>query len=159
MQNETFAALLAGPLFAIVFPLFWCSICWMLARVGGWYRWAEAYPDSKGHSGTRKGMVSASFPYCRYNGTLVLSADSEALTLSQILPFRFGHHPVRLPWSELTVTKDRSWFSDRVTLEAEKVPGLKMTMYRSTYDSVSQGIEAAPQSGEADTPTTRPRSP
>ncbi len=133
-------------LIPVAFPIFWCFTCWMISRVGGWYQWAEAYPNRAGHLGKVLWMQAGSFSLGRYNGTINLSADPDALALSVLFPFRFGHQPIRIPWDELSVTLKKSrWFGNLVDVSAKKVPGVSLQLAETTWKKLQKtGGRAVP---------------
>lgn len=143
MQNTDTAPLFAGPLIAVVFPFFWCFICWLLARMGGWSRWADLYPNPAGHRGDVLWMQSGAFGWSNYNSVLKLSADPQGLALSVILPFRFGHSPILIPWSELEVSRKSGFFGSYATLTAREAPGVKLKLAGGTWDRLRQAAGSA----------------
>ena len=148
---EQISPFLALAIFAIVGPLFWCSICWLISRMGGWHRWAEFYPDPSGHQGRVLTWQSGAFRLGQYNGVLNLSADPDALVLSVILPFRFGHAPIRIPWEDLKVEIQKSrWFGDIVYVSAKRVSGVQLRLAGRTWKRLQEtGGETVPSPSNA----------
>lgn len=91
--------------FCVVFPLFWCFVMWINSHVGGWSRLAARYrarevPEGRSWHGTR-GMVGP----VSYRGVLSVIAGADGLFLVPSWPFRFGHPPLFLPWSDFHEVK------------------------------------------------------
>lgn len=119
--------------------------------MGGWSRWAEFYPNHDGHLGKLLWMQSGALSLAQYNGTINLSADPDALALSVLLPFRFGHHPIRIPWGDLNVTIKRSrWFGDVVYVSAKRVSGVRLQLSGKTWKRLQEaGGDAVPNPTDA----------
>ncbi len=122
---------------AVLFPVSWCLISWLIANIGGWSRWAKAYPNEQNCQGKTLFMQSGAFSLGHYKGTLNLSAEPTGLALSVIFLFRFGHHPILIPWSELKVSIKKSrWTGDIATLSTEKVPGVRLQVSARTWEKL-----------------------
>jgi hypothetical protein len=101
-------AILQSPAFLLLFVVFWFSFSWILAKRSGWAKLASAYPAPRSLDGAHWSFQSARFGRrASYRGTIHVSADSLGMHLSMFLPFRFGHPPVFVPWTELTGRQDR----------------------------------------------------
>jgi hypothetical protein len=61
----------------------------------------------------------------RYSGIIRITATADALYLSVFLPFRPGHPPLRIPWNEITFSKDKFFWKSYVVLtlgKTERIP-------------------------------------
>lgn len=86
--------------FAIVFPLFWCFVVWLIAQIGGWSRFATRYRTDRKPGGTISQGVFGQFGLASYRGVLTCAANEEGLHLQPNVLFRVGHPPLFIPWSE-----------------------------------------------------------
>ena len=89
-------------LLAIIgFVAIWLAVSFILASVSGWRELAEKYavlqvgPSSRKSSGGRVGGVT-------YGGALSLGPLPSGFLLSVLLPFRFAHRPLSIPWSDVS---------------------------------------------------------
>jgi hypothetical protein len=99
-----------GAGFAIYFIALWSVTCYSLSWVSGWHALAERYRCEQDFEGERWRFRSAQMRWTtKYNGVLILSANREGLYLSIFFPFRLGHPPLFIPWSEITFGERRLW--------------------------------------------------
>lgn len=86
--------------FLIIFPLYWCFVVWLIAKLGGWSRLAKRYRTEEAPEGTLHGSVSARIGLASYNGMLSCVTNEFGLFLKPMVLFRCGHPPLFIPWSE-----------------------------------------------------------
>ena len=111
--------------------LFFCGITFLLAYVGGWRRLAAHFAAPEGLTGERFRFQSAQFGSCtNYNACLTLIRSAEGLGLSIQWPFRCGHPPILIPWSELhlVTTQRRFGMGHRVKVEVGAPPLLRLDL-------------------------------
>lgn len=84
----------------IAFPLMWCGVLWFLAYLGGWSKLAENYRAETLEQGTAFRMRSGKVGIVNYGSCLTLTVCDSGLGLAVMLPFRIGHPPLFIPWSE-----------------------------------------------------------
>ncbi len=105
-------------LFMVVFPIFWCAVLYAIASAGGWRQLAKRYRCSAAIFGTVWRFQSATvhnFADSNYGGCVKVTANEEGIGLSVFFPFRVGHPPLFIPWSEILVSELRRFiFFDRV---------------------------------------------
>jgi hypothetical protein len=89
----------------------------------GWSQAAEAYACEGFFPDLRFRFQSAGFRRgAGYNRGVTFGVDDEALYLRMALPFRIGHPPLRIPWSDITPRSVRAGWVDRVDLELAAAP-------------------------------------
>ena len=101
--------------FAVVFPLFWCFVIWVVSRVGGWASLARSFAASSEPQGIRYTWRSMRIsPAANYNGCLniVLSPGGIYMVPSKI--FSFGHEPLLLPWDCVEQVREQRFFGRRL---------------------------------------------
>lgn len=117
MPGDRFAEFLKwghGAGFAVYFVGLWCCICYSLSWIGGWHALAQRYRCASDFSGERwrfrsgKMRWNASFSNC-----LTLGANRDGLYLAVVFLFRPGQPPLFIPWSEITVQRERRWLIGR----------------------------------------------
>ena len=94
--------------FVIFFVLGWCTVCFVLATIGGWRRLAETYRFEGTFEGSRWRFTSARMRWgVNYNGCLTIGANERGLYVAVLFLFRLAHPPLFIPWSDVRVTEQR----------------------------------------------------
>jgi hypothetical protein len=133
----------------IVFLLFWvamwCAICLTLSVWGGWYVLAKYYRATQPFSGKLWHFRSASFfrngamRPSSYGGCLTFGASTEGLYISTMLPFRLGHPPLFVPWSDIGgIETYHQLFLSAVRFRFKKVPFVACKISNGLATAVSQ---------------------
>lgn len=131
MQPGTINSLLTSPfVLAILFVTFWCAVCFLVSFISGWFTLArhfkkqtEPYGDSK-TAGPFSYTVYMRF-WSHYSSLIRITAAGDALYLSILLPFRMGHPPLCIPWSEIKFSRTKFLFVTYVVLtlgSKEQIP-------------------------------------
>lgn len=104
----------------LVFPLFFIGlfvlIVFIIANTSGWTRLAKHYAFQGSFTGTKWQMQSARIGLSRYRGCLTVGTNSEGLYLATSFPFSFGHSPLFIPWSDITIVEQQEWPSKYLDL-------------------------------------------
>jgi hypothetical protein len=117
----------------------WSVTLFLVSRVGGWFEISQSYPLKAQFNGERFGWQSASLRYwMSYNASLVVGADGEGLFVSTILPFRFCHPPIFVPWSEVSVAEKKGTFSDKASLTFAQCPTVPLVISKRLMKRVSE---------------------
>ncbi|TWT94777.1 hypothetical protein Pla108_36260 [Botrimarina colliarenosi] len=85
---------------ALLVPVFWITVCCALSMTGGWSTLASHYRDQNARTESGRLFQSGKFGWVDYNGGLILKACDDGLAISVLPPFRFGHPPLFIPWSD-----------------------------------------------------------
>jgi hypothetical protein len=126
VDESNFAVWWAFPVF---FGGLWLILFLLIARWGGWDTLAAAYPSSGTPMGERFRMRSAQLRWgCSYNNCITFVSSQSGLHLSMPLPFRFGHPPIFIPWSELRAHEERTWFIPVVALTSARCPDIPIKL-------------------------------
>lgn len=116
----------ASSYFFLFFPIFfislWALISFLISYVGGWHSLAQQFRNDGPVYGERYRWQAAGMRWtARYNGCLTISADIHGLNLSTNILFRIAHPPLFIPWSEITLTRKRVFFSHgRISLARQQ---------------------------------------
>jgi hypothetical protein len=108
--------------FVAVFVVFWLMICGLLSFLGGWYELARRFKTADGVDGERFYFRSAaigwrSFPVS-YGSCLFATVGPKGIALSILIPFRFLHPPLLIPWSAVErCERVTFWFMNRVAVQ------------------------------------------
>lgn len=127
-----------GNLFPIFFIAMWVSISFLLAAMGGWNVLAK-------HYSARTSFLGELFWFCsgklgglvNYGSCLTLGSNSQGLHLSVLFPFRIGHPPLFIPWSDIVACSKKGWFFHTVDLEFSKSPGNTLRIFRGTAEKLA----------------------
>ena len=94
--------------FVVVGTIVWCSLTWAMGRFSGWSELARRFRQEAIVAGPSFHFQSARIGTVSYNCCFVLRVTRQGLGLSVLLPFRFGHRPLFIPWDQfrdVTVTR------------------------------------------------------
>ena len=139
---DTLTILLAVAGAPVAFVAMWTGICWLISHLSGWQRLAALYAHD-GPFVAQWGMQSARIGWASYNGVLTVGADRGGLYLKPILPFRVGHAPLYIPWSDVTTAAFRFIFSYYV-FQVKKVPRARIRVYERLGRRIAEAAGGLP---------------
>ena len=140
---ETLTTVLAVILAPFAFVAFWCTIVFLIGRLGGWSRLAAHYAHEGHFSGERWSLQSARLGWSGYSGVLTMGANGEGIYIAPIFPFRPGHPPLFVPWRDISVSKESFVFTSYVFRFAH-VPGLKFKVYAGLGERLKKAAGGLP---------------
>ncbi len=118
MDNSTLLIISITVLFPFLFCGMWCAVSLLLATAGGWRRLAKSFPSRSQSSGKRFFMESGKVGPIAYKSCLIIHSASGGLYLSVLLPFRYGHPPLFIPWHTIrNVVTRRFWGTEHVVFD------------------------------------------
>jgi hypothetical protein len=108
--------------FAVVFPIFfaslWIVISVVLARMSGWHRLVERFPDRAALPQQRLRFQSGSMgPGVNMNGILMLDVCQNGLRVGILRIFGLFSKPFFVPWQAIRVTRTKRWLMPVALLE------------------------------------------
>ncbi len=115
-------------LFPVFFVGMWVGVCSLLSEMGGWRTLARHYGASSPFPGKRFRFRSARLGGVNYNSCLTFEAGPAGLHISVLAPFRVGHPPLLVPWSDITAREEKSWLSAFVVLAFARAPGTQLRL-------------------------------
>lgn len=120
------------PVLALLFFVgFWCVVNLGVSRISGWHKLAKRFMATSEPYGEVRSIgpwfltVYFRGSWLKYGSTVRLRAAHDALYLSILLPFRMGHPPLCIPWSEISFSEAKVLLLRYVVLtlgEQEQVP-------------------------------------
>jgi hypothetical protein len=125
--------------FAIVFPLFWCSILWIISLLDGWQWLAQRYRSSLTPSGRVWTWQYGSVNWAGYNGALKLTANADGLFMETLWIFSFGHARLFIPWQDFREAKVGYFFFLRQVRAKVGSPALAMVRLPAAVFEESEG--------------------
>jgi hypothetical protein len=124
--------------FAIVFPLIWCFVCFLISRIGSWHKLSKVFaagtrqPAGQAHRGVVGQLGLASYKF-----TLIVTFAEDGFFL-QVAPFfRPGHPPLFIPWnavSERNATRLLRWDMVTLRLGSPKVATIALALPEKLFD-------------------------
>jgi len=102
------------PLAAIGFVAIWLFVNLILSRASGWHELGKHYRMDSEFSGSTWTWQSGQMGLVGISNCLTIGSNRTGLYLAMMLPFRFQHPPLFVPWSDIAVTQKRSLFRNGV---------------------------------------------
>jgi hypothetical protein len=125
--------------FVVVVPLLFvgvmCLLLYLISMIGGWRRLAEFFPANDPPIGQRFRMQSGSVGSVNYSSCLTIYSGPDGVYLATMWPFRLGHPPLLIPWSEIHDAKTRRilWMED-VLFEVGSPRIAKLCLPKKTFE-------------------------
>jgi len=120
-----------------VFVGVWLVSLGLVARLGGWRELARHYRAQRDYRGPKWYFQHARLRYgVAYNGCVTVGADRFGVHLALLLPFRFAHPSLFVPWSELRAVTERRWFGNLVRLSCVRVPNVPIVVHERLVERV-----------------------
>jgi hypothetical protein len=110
------------------FAIFWCLVTFLLSRMSGWATIAAAYPAGEVLSPSSRWAWQSAFMNLntKYNASLTVVADPQAVHFSVFAPFAVGHRPFSVPWPDIHAEMRQLLLMQRVALTFTRAPGVTM---------------------------------
>ena len=143
-------AVLAPLLFLLLFPPFWCAICWLLGRLGGWARLATRFATHRTPDGIALRWQDARVGWVSYRNVLRIDVAHDGLFLSMPWLFRVGHPPLFLPWTAMhEVREQRLLWLRRVRFSVASPPLAQLGLPAKAFEANEAGRRVLAQSVQA----------
>jgi hypothetical protein len=122
-------------LIPLVLVAAWAPILFLVSTLGGWRRLADHFPANDPPTGRQSWMQSLSIGWASYSNCLTIYVSADGLYLSVMLPFRPGHPPIFIPWSEIhdMTTRRQLWVED-VVFDVGSPSVAKLTLSRKVFE-------------------------
>ena len=119
------------------FILLWVGVILLLSWLSGWNALGKHYREVTPFEGERLQMVSGRLRNgVNYRAVLTMGANSEGISLTVFFPFRIGHPPLFIPWSEISISKEKLFFMDAVGLRFSAEPTIKLILMPKVVDQL-----------------------
>ena len=87
----------------LAYAVFWCFVLYSISRMTGWGQLAKSFRTRLVPAGQRFSWQSIRLGWMGgYNHCVNIVVNAEGLYLALQLPFRCGHAPLFIPWSEIS---------------------------------------------------------
>lgn len=108
------------------FLAIWLLASLAISRISGWAALASSFQLEADFNGDKWNWQSATMRWgTRLNHCLAIGCDQRGLYLAMMLPFRFCHPPLLIPWREIQVSRRRYFLFEYVQLllgREERIP-------------------------------------
>ena len=130
-MQDPFSQFLGTPYgFAIFFGALWCFVSIVISLFSGWYELSgrfkkESDPYGETHRAGPLFYTVYTRLWTRYSSVIRITSAEDALYLSVLFLFRVGHPPLRIPWTEIKLSRTKHFWRRYVVLtlgEKEKIP-------------------------------------
>lgn len=91
-----------GPYLFCAFPVLWYFMCLHMSQTCGWAEMARRWSAPSNVEVDKRYFRSGQVGSMKIGSAMVTGASKEGLYLALVLPFRPGHPPLLIPWSELS---------------------------------------------------------
>jgi hypothetical protein len=116
----------------------------VISAFGGWRRLAAFFPAIDLPSGRRFLMQSGSVGWVNYSACLTIYTSADGIYLTTMWPFRAGHPPLFIPWSEIHDVTTRRLFGMEDAVFEVGLPSIaKMCLPKKVFEG-----RMAPREGE-----------
>jgi hypothetical protein len=132
------------PKFLTFFPLFfaalWIGIGTLLGYMSGWFKLMDRYPD-RAHEkpSLRLRMQWGVMGWgVRLRGVLNLSVCDTGLRVGMFRLFGIFSRPFLVPWHDITVSREKSWFGQLAKLEFGSPKVGNLTIHGDVADRLAK---------------------
>jgi hypothetical protein len=105
---------------------------------------AERYQRADGFEGDRWWFQSVQMRWrVNYSGVLIIGASPRGLYLSVLLPFRFAHPPLFIPWTEISVSERKGLAAGYFEFRFRRAPGIPVRVIERLGRRIAQSAGRA----------------
>ena|ERR1700690_1947244 len=131
--------------FSVLFiPMFigmWTFICLFLSLLGGWRELGQVYHADGKIEGDKWSWQSGSTRFgVNYNHCLNIRANRKGIYIAISLPFRLGHPPLFIPWSDITIKQQKVLCFKRICFTFAKVPNVPFKISERLAEKISLAV-------------------
>ena len=128
------------PVLTIFAVLFFTQIILLfISRIGGWNTIASVFPGKPFLSGKTWSFQSFRInSWCGYNNIVTITGNAEGLQLSMPTFFQAGHEPIFIPWADMTILQESSFFGlmEVVRIEFKKCPSHVLLIPKRRFEEI-----------------------
>jgi hypothetical protein len=109
-ENDTGIIAIVITVFVVAFSALWLFVCGLLSWISGWHALGQEYRCDVKFAGPTWSWQTGHMRGVGFRNSLIVGAERRGLYLAMMLPFRFRHPPLFIPWSHITVSPKRGLF-------------------------------------------------
>ena len=134
-------------LFVLVAIIF-CSVCYLIATLGGWKAIAEAYPDRFQDASVQSwrfqslGIIGNRFLPANYNNMITISVGDGGIRFAPWPPVWAGHAPFFVPWDDVKLSEGRRIFWTReLEMAFSKLPRYRVRISMKLASKIARSAK------------------
>lgn len=117
------------PLTVFGFAIWWVFLIWAISWLTGWRTLARHYHHAGPFHGTTHRFQHISLGWSDYGGCVTVGSNADGLYLAVMLPFRPGHRPLFIPWSDVRSAEYvQKWYGSWLELRPTAAPGVRLRL-------------------------------
>lgn len=137
-ENDTSLIAILIPVFIIAFGAVWLFVCGLLSWISGWSGLGQEYRCGVPFTGPVWSWQTGHMRGVGFRSCLTVGADRGGLYLAMMLPFRFRHPPLYIPWSHIQVTPKRGLFISGMQFLLGPPPGVTLWLSAALAEKLRQ---------------------
>lgn len=114
----------------IIFLISGWAVLWIYrAQRGGWTRLSSVYGTTRRNDSIPRRWQSLTMmpSRCRYRWIISMRLTVDGLYIHPMIPFRFGHDPILIPWEDIEIFAVETYPADRLyDLKTARVPQIRI---------------------------------
>jgi hypothetical protein len=130
MDTETWLPSLA---FLLFFIGLWLAVTFLLSYVSGWATLARHYRAARPYTGhferIRSSQMGPLGPFGGARNAVYVGVDPAGLHLRMMILFRVNCRDLFIPWTEITVSRGKSFFMNFVEFHFRQAPKIGLRIY------------------------------
>lgn len=111
--------------------LWWAFVLNVIGLLSGWSSLAHHYRARAPFDLTQTFLGSGRLGLSNYGGCLVFGVNADGLSLKVFFPFRPGHPPLFIPWSDIDASAVEGWIFGYLDLRFRQAPGVRLRVAAS----------------------------
>ena len=123
--------------FFIIFIIFWIANSLLISVMSGWWQLARDYKIVFPFQGRKWHCQSITLrASVRYGSMMTVGGNSLGIYLCCFFPFRLGHPPLFIPWSEISWKRERKMWQKVVKLRIAKHPTIPIWITERLFNKI-----------------------
>jgi len=107
--------------------------------LGGWGTLTKQYANRSPFKGKRFFFASCSIgSFTHYRSRLIMGSNENGLYLAALLPFRIGHPPLFIPWSDIVVKLKKGVIFSDASFDFSKCPEIIFEISKSLAEKLAK---------------------
>ena len=119
--------------FALSFVAMWLAVTFLLSYISGWALLARNYRAQRAYMGrferVRNSRMGPLGPFGGARNALSFGVDASGIFLRMFVLFRINCRDLFIPWTDITITRGKSFFVEYVELHFRLAPNIPLRIY------------------------------
>ncbi|HEV2616406.1 MAG TPA: hypothetical protein VGU63_07335 [Candidatus Acidoferrales bacterium] len=128
----------------VTLAVFWIVVSLFVSYGGGWHVLARRFRFNSEFTGKVFRWQSAHMrSVARYHNCVSIGANLEGLYVAPFFPFRIAHPPLFIPWSEVSYTRKKIFFSQMFCFELGREHAIPFWVGKNLGEQLQQAAGIA----------------